>query len=174
MKNQYRTSKFSVKAVIIIGFISFCVPILLSVIIKPKPTTPLDVTPPMSQTNIIVHTNNIINSELDPILDTILQLKKEIEAQRDIIHRLSKPLPIPEPQPLTTPMTLTAPIKLELPILDPEVLWLDSPVTQKWNWDSKNKNWLPVPSYKDSMRSTPSIIIGLRDDGVLIWKKVSN
>jgi len=54
------------------------------------------------------------------------------------------------------------------------ILWLNSPVTQAWEFDPKKQTWQTVTSYKDSFRSPPSMVIGLRDDGVVVWRSASD
>lgn len=51
--------------------------------------------------------------------------------------------------------------------------WLNSPVTQAWTFDAKKQVWMTALPYKDSMRSSPSIIIGMREDGIIVWKKIT-
>jgi len=50
--------------------------------------------------------------------------------------------------------------------------WLDSPVMQAWIQDDKTKMWQTALPYKDSMRSSPTLLLGLRDDGVVVWKRI--
>lgn len=54
----------------------------------------------------------------------------------------------------------------------PEIIWLDSPVMQTWVYNEKSKIWETALPYKDSFRSNPTLIFGLRDDGLVIWRKI--
>lgn len=53
------------------------------------------------------------------------------------------------------------------------VKWMNSPVTQEWVYDSNDDLWKTEKSYDRSLRSLPTIRLGLRDDGVVIWEKVN-
>lgn len=53
----------------------------------------------------------------------------------------------------------------------PEVIWTDSPVMQTWSYDERARVWETALPYKDSFRSNPTLIFGLREDGVVVWKK---
>lgn len=52
------------------------------------------------------------------------------------------------------------------------ITWLDSPVTQEWEYDYQKEYWTTKQKHSESFRSPPSIRIGLREDGVVIWKKI--
>ena len=52
------------------------------------------------------------------------------------------------------------------------VQWLNSPVTQSWVWEADRFAWRRVPNEKDSLRFHPAFLIGLRDDGTVVWKVV--
>jgi hypothetical protein len=54
-----------------------------------------------------------------------------------------------------------------------ETFWINSPVTQAWTFDEKKQTWVTVLPFKESMRSTPLIHLGLRSDGMVVWKKVN-
>lgn len=53
------------------------------------------------------------------------------------------------------------------------IQWQDSPVMQTWIKDDKTKVWQTALPYKDSMRSSPTLIFGLREDGVVVWKRIT-
>lgn len=53
-----------------------------------------------------------------------------------------------------------------------EIIWLDSPVMQTWEYNEKGKIWETALPYRESFRSSPTLILGLRDDGVVVWKKI--
>lgn len=53
------------------------------------------------------------------------------------------------------------------------IMWLDSPVTQEWEYDYQKEFWITKRDKRESLRSPPSIRIGLREDGVVIWKKIN-
>ena len=53
------------------------------------------------------------------------------------------------------------------------ITWLDSPVTQEWEYDYQKEFWTTKRDQRESLRSPPSIRIGLREDGVVIWKKIN-
>lgn len=77
----------------------------------------------------------------------------------------------PSPPP---PPPIVEPIKQEIP--PPEeltILWLDSPVTQEWEYDYQKDAWLTKRDTKDSYRSPPSMRLGMRSDGVVVWKRVN-
>ena len=50
-----------------------------------------------------------------------------------------------------------------------DVLWLASPVTQAWKYDESDMIYRPAS--KDNYRSPPTIQIGLRSDGTVVWRK---
>jgi hypothetical protein len=52
------------------------------------------------------------------------------------------------------------------------ITWLDSPVTQKWEYDYRKGYWTTQKNNAESFRSPPTIQIGLREDGVVIWKTI--
>ena len=64
----------------------------------------------------------------------------------------------------------SAPITNEV---DLGITWLDSPVTQEWEYDYQKEFWTTKRDQRESLRSPPSIRIGLREDGVVIWKKIN-
>lgn len=53
-------------------------------------------------------------------------------------------------------------------------MWLDSPVTQEWIYDYEKDYWSTAKDWKDSFKSPPSIKLGLRDDGTVVWKKIES
>jgi hypothetical protein len=53
-------------------------------------------------------------------------------------------------------------------------MWLNSPVTQKWTYDIEKDYWTTARDFEDSFKSPPSIRLGLRADGTVVWKKVNN
>lgn len=87
--------------------------------------------------------------------------------------------PVPEPTPTPTPAPrVTARFTMAKPTVETvsnepelETTWLSSPVTRSWEYDEKRGIW-KTEKYEKSLQSTPSIIIGLREDGVVVWKKV--
>jgi len=79
-------------------------------------------------------------------------LKRDIE--NEVNRRLSGFTPPSKPEP------------------SPVELWLDSPVTKKWVYDYQNEYWTTPDKSSDSYRSPPSVRIGLRKDGAVVWQKV--
>lgn len=55
-----------------------------------------------------------------------------------------------------------------------ETVWIGSPVVQNWEWDPSINAWKTLVPYDKSMNSRPSIQIGLKEDGTIVWKRVSN
>jgi len=51
------------------------------------------------------------------------------------------------------------------------IQWLSSPVTQSWRWDDSKQVWFPSPNLKDSYRPQPAVLMGLREDGVVVWRR---
>jgi hypothetical protein len=176
MQNSYR-NKNNFSSLIKVALISFSIPVVIHLFLKNENYTEKE---NLNETNIVTtvaHDQNNLMLEqiiikINSLSKNIESQSKQIESQNEKIQNISSKhsISIPEPLPLTAPMSIS---KIQLPILEPEVLWLDSPVTQKWQWDSKHQAWMPVQSYKDSMRSTPSVIIGLQDDGTVVWKKLN-
>jgi hypothetical protein len=52
-------------------------------------------------------------------------------------------------------------------------MWLDSPVTQRYTYNYDKEYWSTSKEFKDSFKSPPSIRLGLRSDGTVVWKKVT-
>lgn len=63
----------------------------------------------------------------------------------------------------TEPPSVTAPSNT--------VKWLASPVMQTWRYDEENLVYQAVPNHKDSYRSLPSVQMGLRSDGTIVWRE---
>jgi len=57
-------------------------------------------------------------------------------------------------------------------VVEPQsIFWMGSPVSQKWVFNEKKQAWETLLPYKESFKSPPTYVIGLRDDGVVIWKR---
>lgn len=50
------------------------------------------------------------------------------------------------------------------------VFWLNSPMTQKWQFNSNNQTWSMVED--NGLKSLPTIVLGLRSDGFVVWQKI--
>lgn len=85
------------------------------------------------------------------------------------LQPVAEPTPTPTPAPRVTARFAMAKPNNDEPEL--ETTWLSSPVTRSWEYDEKRGIW-KTDKYEKSLQSTPSIIIGLREDGVVVWKKV--
>lgn len=89
----------------------------------------------------------------------ILQALNEINER---LHaNLNLTLPAPEPA-----------IMIQSTSNNLEIKWVDSPVMQTWVYNEKARVWETAVPYKDSFRSSPTLIFGLRNDGVVVWDKV--
>jgi hypothetical protein len=80
--------------------------------------------------------------------------------------------PVPEPTPTPAPRVI-AKFNMPRPETQEEIetTWLESPVTRSWEFDEKRGIWT-TEKYEKSLQSAPSIIIGLREDGTVVWKKI--
>jgi hypothetical protein len=76
---------------------------------------------------------------------------------------------VTSPEPLPNVATLPA---LEPTPLPPTnvVKWLESPLTRRWTFNSSRSVW-ESEKLDQAVTSQPSIIIGLRADGTVIWKE---
>lgn len=54
-----------------------------------------------------------------------------------------------------------------------DIEWINSPVMQSWIFNEKSGVWETVLNYKDSFRSSPTLILGLRQDGTVVWKRIT-
>lgn len=140
------------KRAVLIGIISFIIPFSIYLISR------LDVDNIPREPSPLIDPMTLSGKENDVIIEQML-IKIE-----DIISQLNT-------QQQAIVQSSPHPVKI-FPEVEPQVFWLDSPVMQKWQWDAKERVWTTALPYKESMRSNPSIIIGLREDGVVIWKKI--
>lgn len=157
MNNNYRNKNISFSVFVIIALISFSLPFLISTLIKKDSKT----SELPTQFTQLQHQQNDANEQL---FIKMMGMIKEIKEIKNEINKPQPSIPLPEPEP--APM-------MTLDDRELEVVWLDSPVLQKWQLDPKTGLWHTALPYKDSFRSNPTIVIGLREDGVLTWKRVN-
>lgn len=76
-------------------------------------------------------------------------------------------------EPTNDPIIITNIVTNTVYVTSPKtnIVWLASPITQNWELDEKNQFWKPIPKLNENYKYSPSIILGLREDGVVIWKK---
>lgn len=148
----------TIKQIAVVGVISIFSVLMLSFILKQYNQPQQHIQQSLPQPQIIkVESPSNSNEEIMKILIQLLTNKTH-EIVKDS-NPVIKTTLIPEP-------VLTPTSELY------ETQWLSSPITQVWEWDDRKQLWVMPMKYPDCLRSPPSIIIGLRSDGTVIWKKV--
>jgi hypothetical protein len=164
MNNSYRNKGTSTKAVIVIALVSFSIPFTLHLALKTynkKETAPAPVA--VVQQPVIEEKEN---KEILMVLEVLKELNNNI-----VSNIPTQSLPIVSTETTQNLYTITSNLKQnEIK----KVQWLDSPVMQTWIQDERTKIWSTALPYKESMKSSPSLRIGLREDGVVVWMKTTN
>lgn len=153
MENHYRHKKTNLKSIIVVAIISFCIPIGLHFILKNNYTIKQE--KPIEQLN---QTN-----QTEVLLEKLLTAIDNMQRQN-----ITNNSPIES----NAVVSYVSSIKTNNNI-PPSVEWLASPVTQTWKWDGMRRVWTTTEKYEDSMRANPSIEIGLREDGIVVWRKIN-
>lgn len=145
-QNRYK-NKNNILPLIITAVISICIPFGLYSVLKP--TTVIE---------------PVTTNSYDPGYGRDIMIIQAIQTMSDDIISSLNQLAIPVPEPAAM---------IQANVVSNNVTWLDSPVMQAWIYNEKARVWETAVPYKDSFRSSPTLIFGLRDDGVVIWNKVS-
>lgn len=153
-QNKYRTSP-KVPSYIIIGIISFGLIFGLHLILKSNQIKTI----PDHRFDVgYGYEINIIQS-LNEISKSLNDLKKANNSSEYEETKIST-------------LTTTQTNHVNMYINYDTIVWLDSPVMQTWTYNEKAKVWETALPYKESFRSSPTLIFGLREDGVVVWKKI--
>lgn len=140
-QNRYK-HKSNLLPLIITASISICIPLGLYSFLKPKQSP-----------------EPMISNSYDPGYgQDILILEVLQNMPENIIKQLQS-------------TSLSYNIQSNIETNELTVQWLDSPVMQNWLLNEKTRIWETALPYKDSFRSTPTLIFGLREDGVVVWKR---
>lgn len=148
MNNYYRNGNSKIRGILVISLISISIP--LSFFIYGN----------------FFNKKNDVKSEIknDRIYDQIEMVNLKIAELINSINNIQRSNAIEVIEP-----------KIEIKseeITELNIRWLNSPVTQVWNFDNENKMWFLNDKYGNNLRSVPTVIIGLREDGVVVWKNV--
>lgn len=145
-QNTYRSKQSNLPVFFIIAGLSVGITLLLSHFLSIKNEPVVRYMPPdpgYGQDVTVYHELNALSKKIDSIIQQP-QIKND-----HVVTQINSETP---------PMNIT---------------WMNSPVMQHWKYNESKALWEAIPSYKDSFRSSPTIIIGLREDGVVVWKKVT-
>jgi hypothetical protein len=144
-QNHYRNKPSSnIKTILLVAGISISIPFGMHLLLKPKQSTPvIHYSPDPGYGQDVV-----LLQSLNDILNQLKDLKTEKQAVN---------------------LSLNYDIETNK---TQDIVWLDSPVMQTWNYNEKSKVWETALPYKDSFRSSPTLIFGLREDGIVVWRKL--
>jgi hypothetical protein len=143
-----------IKALLIILAVSVASPLALHYALKEKAPDPPPPPPPLTEVELPPAKEDTLSDvyfeKLDLLVDKVTELSIKYDDQILLREFESTTQTVPEEENLT-------------------INWLNSPVTQAWKYDEDDMAYKTAS--KDSYRSPPSIIIGLRSDGVVVWRK---
>lgn len=157
-ENRRNRHGMPMKSVITIALISFAIPFGLHLLLKQRSEQ-------TKQDQQISEYNKEVGTE-----QMLARILEAVQAMQ--VNTLTNIVEINPPvfTPFTNYVTLAVETNTTTP---PKVEWLASPVTQAWKWDSLRRVWITTEKYQDSMQANPSIEIGLREDGLVVWRKVN-
>lgn len=144
-------------AVLIIALISFTIPIVAHLLMKNGDSE----TEPENNIVAMVDTSN---SEQEPV--QIIEVDQVLAAIGMLTQIITKDINIREAE-IEQSKTLSISDEPHL-----QIQWLESPVMQAWEYNDRRRAWETVLPFRDSMRSQPTLVIGLREDGVVVWKRL--
>ena len=145
MNEPYNKNQFNYKVLAVILAISIGSPLLLHYWLKPKEVSPQPVVLQQIATSPQVVTQQVFQ----PIVQSVTQ---------QVIQVVTQYMPHVEIQ----QFRIAEEVK---------PIWLGSPVTRAWQKTGDN-SWETIGNQFTSLHSPPTFKIGLRSDGVVIWKKV--
>ena len=155
MNEAYKSNRHNWVAMLVILAIAIGSPLLLHFLLKPKDTPqPVAVQQVQDHAQIPLVVTQQVFSGIQVVPQIITQQILQV-----ITQEVDRPVIIQQ-------MPVAKPVETKL-----ETQWLGSPVTQVWIWDRRKQIWENDTTYENSFRSSPTIILGLRSDGTVVWRK---
>lgn len=165
--DQPTKTPLNIKAIAIILAISIGSPVILHFLMKPKDVVAVQTVsaPIVQQTPQVVPIQIITQQVIQVVTQQIIQVVTQQITNTPVVNTTQDRF-ITELQNIVQSLTNKPP--------DPKagVYWLASPVTQSWYWDTRKQTWKNESSYMESFKSPPNILLGLKADGTVVWRKI--